>query len=376
MPKQAIPNMRLSNGITPTIFKRQRTILSIAVLAIALVGGCAKGTDDAALVASIKSQMISDAPLKDATPQVTSEKGVVTLSGAVPSDAARLDAFKIASQTPGVKKVNDEMTVGAAPQESASAESPAPVGAPAHSRDARTKRVPAAKPPQHPTDGPQPMPEPAPLPAPPQIPVADQPAPAALPLAVATPAPPPPSPQPKDVLIPANTTMTIRMIDGVDSTINHAGEIFHASLEAPIVISGDVAAPRGADVYVRLASATQAGHLRGKTELTLELVKLEFQGRSYPLVSGTYYLSGASKGKDTAKKVGAGAVLGTLIGAIAGGGKGAAVGAAVGAGAGGVVQGATKGKKVQVASETKLDFLLEQPVTVTVMPQQTPTSAE
>jgi hypothetical protein len=62
-------------------------------------------------------------------------------------------------------------------------------------------------------------------------------------------------------------------------------------------------------------------------------------------------------------------VLGALIGALAGGGKGAAIGAGVGAGAGGVYQGATGGKKVKIPSETKLDFQLEQPVTVTVMPR-------
>ena len=57
-----------------------------------------------------------------------------------------------------------------------------------------------------------------------------------------------------------------------------------------------------------------------------------------------------------------------VIGAIAGGGKGAAIGAAAGAGAGGAYQAATRGKQVKVPSETKLDFQLEQPVTVTVMP--------
>jgi outer membrane lipoprotein SlyB len=107
----------------------------------------------------------------------------------------------------------------------------------------------------------------------------------------------------------------------------------------------------------------------GKSELHLELIKLEYQGRSYPLVSSTYTLAGGSRGKNTAEKVGGGAALGAIIGALAGGGKGAAIGAGVGAGAGGVYQGATKGKQVKIPSETKLDFQLDQPVTVTVMPR-------
>lgn len=158
------------------------------------------------------------------------------------------------------------------------------------------------------------------------------------------------------------------MIDGVDSAVNKAGEVFHASLDAPLVVNNETVIPPGADVYVRLAEATSAGHMAGQSQLRLELVKLEFQGQSYPLTSGTYSLAGASRGKDTAKKVGAGAVIGGLIGAIAGGGKGAAIGATVGGGAGGVYQASTSGKQVKIPSETKLDFQLEQPVTITVIP--------
>lgn len=168
--------------------------------------------------------------------------------------------------------------------------------------------------------------------------------------------------------------MSIRMIDGIDSSVNQPGEIFHASLDSPILIDNQVVVPKDADVYVRLASVSSAGHIKGKSELELQLVKLEFQGQSYPLTSGTYTLTGQSRGKDTAKKVGAGAILGTLIGAIAGGGKGAAIGAAVGAGAGGGYQEATRGKQVKVPSESKLDFQLQQPVTVTVMPHSVPSA--
>jgi hypothetical protein len=159
------------------------------------------------------------------------------------------------------------------------------------------------------------------------------------------------------------------MIDGVDSSVNSAGEIFHASLESPLVVDNDVVVPRGADIYVRLVSASSAGRMKGKSELHLELVKMEFQGRSYPLVSSTYSATGSSRGKNTAAKVGGGAALGAIIGALAGGGKGAGIGAGVGAAGGAIYQGSTKGKQVKIPAETRLDFQLEQPVTVTVMPR-------
>ena len=72
--------------------------------------------------------------------------------------------------------------------------------------------------------------------------------------------------------------MTVRMIDGVDSSVNQAGEIFHASLDAPLVVDNEVVVPKGADVYVRLVSANTAGRVSGKSELHLELIKLESAG--------------------------------------------------------------------------------------------------
>jgi hypothetical protein len=155
------------------------------------------------------------------------------------------------------------------------------------------------------------------------------------------------------------------MIDGVDSSKNHVGDIFHASLETDMTVNGVLVAHKGADVYGRLANAKEAGHIAGSSELQLELTRLVIDGKDYPVVSSDYTLQGKGRGKNTAEKVGGGAALGAIIGAIAGGGKGAAIGAGVGAGAGGAVQVLTRGQQVKVPSETLLEFRLQQPVMVT-----------
>ncbi len=360
---------------------RQRSIVPVVALALAFAFGCGHKSNDAALVTSIKAQMFSDPQLKDANLQVAAVNGEVTLSGSVPSDAAHLEAYKIASQTAGVVRVNDKISVDEAlatppPAASQAPLPPAPVAtakpeSSSRNREERSRRERA----RHPSSAGQNA-ETAMNNAPPppgdQSDVNSAPAPASIPAAPQTapaPAPaPPPPPQPQQVQIPSGSTIAIRMIDSVDSSVNQPGEIFHASLDQPLISGDRVVVPKGADVYVRLVNASSAGRMTGKSELRLELVKLEFQGQSYPLVSSTYTLSGSSRGKDTAKKVGVGAVLGTLVGAIAGGGKGAAIGAGVGAAAGGGYQAATHGKQVRIPSETKLDFQLEQPLTVTVQP--------
>jgi hypothetical protein len=175
---------------------------------------------------------------------------------------------------------------------------------------------------------------------------------------------PAPAPSGGPMTIPAGQPMLVRMIDGVDSSKNHVGDIFHASLETDLVIGGSVVARKGTDVYGRLANAQEAGHIKGSSELQLELTRMVVNGQDYPVVSSDYTLKGKGRGANTAQKVGGGAAVGAIIGAIAGGGKGAAIGAGVGAGAGGAVQVFTRGQQVKVPSETLLEFRLQQPVTI------------
>jgi hypothetical protein len=179
-----------------------------------------------------------------------------------------------------------------------------------------------------------------------------------------------PAPAPQaggTVTIPAGQAILVRMIDSVDSSKNHIGDIFHASLETDLTVNGALVARKGTDVYGRLAEAKEAGHISGSSELQLELTRMVIDGHDYPVVSSDYTLQGKGRGSNTAKKVGGGAALGAIIGAVAGGGKGAAIGAGVGAGAGGAVQVLTRGQQVKVPSETLLEFRLQQPATVTAV---------
>jgi len=333
---------------------RKRIALMIVLLAaVALAVGCSRARSDDAVATDIKAKMFSDAQLKDSNLQVAVKDSEVTLSGQASSDAARYEAFKLATDTPGVKKVNDQMSIQTAqaqPPATAPAVAPAPA-APPELPPASRHRVA-----HHRVAAPPPPPAEAPAPAP-QAPVA-------------APAPPAPPPQPERIEVPAGTPINIRMIDAIDSSVNHTGETFHASLDSPIVVGDRVLIPRGADVYVRLVDARSAGHMTGQSELRIELERLSYQGHSYPMVSSTYDVKGTSRGKRTAATIGGAAAIGAAIGAIAGGGKGAAIGAGTGAGAGTVYQGVTRGKQVKIPSETLVNFTLEQPTEVLYTPRR------
>jgi hypothetical protein len=168
------------------------------------------------------------------------------------------------------------------------------------------------------------------------------------------------------VTIPAGTHISVRTIDDIDSTKNHVGDRFKASLEEPLVVGGNVAVPKGADVYGRLAESKASGTFAGKSQLRLEITGIVVNGRTVPVVTGEYELTGKSRTASTAKRTIGGAAVGSIIGALAGGGKGAAVGAGVGGGLGAGSEVITKGDQVKVPSETLLDFTLQQEVSIPV----------
>jgi hypothetical protein len=167
------------------------------------------------------------------------------------------------------------------------------------------------------------------------------------------------------VTIPAGTRISVRTIDGIDSTKNDVGDRFEASLEESLIVDGNVVVAKGAEVYGRLAESKESGTFRGRSQLRLELTGIVVNGQTIPLVTGEYELTGKSRGASTAKRTVAGAVVGSIIGGIAGGGQGAAIGTGVGAGVGAGSETITKGDQVKVPSETLIDFVLQQEVSIT-----------
>jgi hypothetical protein len=368
-------NRRLSNRIYG--LRLVPTLLLVAVLAGASVSSCNKvgRPDDAAITTDIKAKMFSEPSLKAATVDVSSRGGEVTLTGQLPDDSARLAAYKIASEAKGVTKVNDQMTVLAAHAAPAPAGNAAPDSAASPAAETTpAEPAPRAKPPAHKTTKPKRAAEAeagAAAAAGTAAPIAStDPAASATAAQPAAAAAPPAPPQPRTVTVPSGAIITVRTIDPIDSSVNTTGQIFKASLDAPIVVDDRVIVPKGADAYMKLANAKSAGKFAGKSEITLDLQSVVFQGKTYNVTSSDVQQSGKSRGKDSAVKIGGGAALGALIGGIAGGGKGAAIGAAVGGGAGTGVQVFTKGKQVKIPSETRLDFTLQQPFDITYIPDR------
>lgn len=170
---------------------------------------------------------------------------------------------------------------------------------------------------------------------------------------------PPQNPPPASgtLSIPAGTTLVVRMMDGASSN-DPKGKRFTTTLETDLTVQGHVVAKAGTRVYGRVENAQRAGRYAGQSALDLRLTELTVNGAFVPIVTGPYAQSGTGSMRKTAR----GAAAGATIGAIAGGGEGAGKGAAIGA----VASGLRKGQEVVISSGTLLEFVIQQPVTVSV----------
>jgi hypothetical protein len=366
----------------------------ILIASALLFAGCealklGQSTDDKATTTQIQARLFDDPVLKTRDIHVTSDKGTVTLTGTVGTELEKAAVERIAGQADGVKSVVNQLAVTSplaaeattTPQPAQTAEatppqSPAPTsvrserarasGRHPHSASPSSDQAAAdeAPPPEAPGENPPAITQAAPLVA----------ATAATPVPPAPTPPPeaaPPAPAvkpPEQITIPSGTILSVRMIDNIDSSQNHAGDDFAATLETPVVIGERTILARNSDARVRLVQATTAGHMSGRSELKVELVSVTAGGQTYQLQTSYHEQEGASRTTRTAETVGGGAVLGALIGAIAGRGRGAAIGSVAGAGTGTAVEAGTHGQQVKIPSETKLDFTLKSPVTITVNP--------
>lgn len=91
--------------------KFSRRMLMVGMAVVMAFGMVACGVDDAAVTASVKAALVADAGLSTATIGVDTQKGVVTLSGAVGSDALKSKAEEITKAVKGVKSVTNNLTV-------------------------------------------------------------------------------------------------------------------------------------------------------------------------------------------------------------------------------------------------------------------------
>ena len=276
--------------------------------------------DDEAVASDIQARLFDDSVLKSMDIRVFCKDGVVTLSGAVNTELEKAAVERLAKQEPGVTEVHNNLTL--------------------------VKALPPGTDSPTAVDSANPAPDPNAAPA--------------------TPA--------STITVPTGSTLTIRMIDDIDSSTNKVGDAFHASLENPLQIGDTIVAPKGTDVFGKLVRVDKNGKIAGAGKLSLALTGMQIKGQLVPISSANYDVVGKGRGKESAERIGGGAAAGAAIGGMAGGGAGAAIGAGAGAAGGTLIQLITHGDRLRVPSESVLAFTLQQSVDLP-RPDSQPASA-
>ena len=165
-------------------------------------------------------------------------------------------------------------------------------------------------------------------------------------------------------VVPAGTTLTVRIGEALGSKISSPGQSFTATLVSPVAVGGETVIPAGAEVRGTVTDAKALGRFKGGAVLQIRLNSIKVHGAEHSIETSAVTRSAKGKGKRTAVLTGGGAGVGALIGGLAGGGKGAAIGALAGAGAGGAGSAFTGNKDIVLPAESAVSFRLEAPLEV------------
>jgi hypothetical protein len=183
----------------------------------------------------------------------------------------------------------------------------------------------------------------------------------------------------QQITILEDTMIRVMTSEPIDSKRARDGTPVSCFVSEDVVVGDVLAIPRGAMARGEVVRAKKAGVLTGSPELTIKLVSLELGGRTYPLYTYLFKMTGASKTQPTETKAMRGAAVGAIAGALAGGvsskggvqeadglGRAASMGtgAALGAGVGTAIAAATPGPGIRIPSEAQVDFYLAAPITV------------
>jgi hypothetical protein len=154
------------------------------------------------------------------------------------------------------------------------------------------------------------------------------------------------------VTLPADTIISVRIADEINSSKNHTGDIFTGTVDPSVLIHDRVVIPRGTEAHVRMAEDKKGGHIHGKAQVRLELVSLVVNGRRLGVesdqeVRGQGAVAARAKAEEkSGEHLGSGTSVAGPAGSIAG-----------------PVIAVFSAAKVEVKANSRVEFILAEPFT-------------
>jgi hypothetical protein len=177
-----------------------------------------------------------------------------------------------------------------------------------------------------------------------------------------------PSEEFRELTIPAATTFTVALDDGVGSATSRVDDPVRAHVTHPVSIDGLVVVPTGSSVSGAVIEAVRSGRVKGLAHVGIRFDKIRpaADGETYAIRTAQITRTAQSEKKKDAAKIGIGAGAGAIVGGLLGGGKGAAIGAGVGAGGGTAYVLSTRGQEISIGPGATLAVKLMEPIKVRV----------
>ena len=187
----------------------------------------------------------------------------------------------------------------------------------------------------------------------------------------------PPAPRPvepvgpvyEELVVAADSVVGLQLESPVTSERAQVEDEIVARVTRDVRVADRIAIPSGARVFGEVTLVERGGRMRDRARLGVRFTSLVLpDGTRLPISTEAIYREGDAPGRESAAKIGGGAIGGAIIGGILGGAKGAAIGSSIGAGAGTATVLAGDRNHATLAAGTPLTVRLQEPVVITVEP--------
>jgi len=177
----------------------------------------------------------------------------------------------------------------------------------------------------------------------------------------------PPAPLLDELVVSAQSVIGLQMETAVSSDNARLEDEVVARVTRDVKVGDRVAIPSGARAQGSVTLVERGGKVRERARLGVRFTSIVLaDGTRIPIHTEAVLREGDSPGRESAAKIGGGAIGGAIIGGILGGAKGAAIGSTVGAGAGTGAVMAGGRNHATLPAGTPLTVRLEDPATITV----------
>jgi hypothetical protein len=179
--------------------------------------------------------------------------------------------------------------------------------------------------------------------------------------------PPVPQKQFEELVLPADSVIGLQIDNAIASDRAKVEDQVRARVSRDVKVRDQVAIPAGARAEGSITLVDRGGRLKDQARLGIRFHTIVLaDGTRLPINTETIYRDGESPTKESAAKIGGGAVGGAVLGAILGGKKGAIIGSTVGAGAGGAAVAASEPNAATLPAGSTVTVRMSAPATVTV----------